>query len=217
MIAEPSKGRGSAGYHPAGQVIRSMKRLFLVVSLLSFALVTPTAFAESQVAARQREFNAMSAAQHLLAAQSLLQLAPSVPTFAQARQHLGAIPATAPERKAANAALIDLKKKESAWSAEQKKKNAAAASAQAALGREARLAYKAPLREHFLDQGFDIKVATSGKDHTHLDLQFALFNDVWVHRFQKGDLIQEIRSRGFTRVRFSDGYDYSVDVTFDGR
>ena len=193
-----------------------MKTKLLVCYLLSFVFFAPGAYAESQVQARQRAFDAMSPAQHLSAAQSLLSNTPSSNSFTQAKAHLKAIPATAPERKAADALLPTLVKKERAWSTEQKAKDAAAAKEQAGHASEARRAYRNALRERFLDQGFDIKVATSGKNHTHLDLQFSLFNDVWVHRFQKGDLIKEIHALGFTRIRFQDGFDYSVDVTFDG-
>lgn len=75
-------------------------------------------------------------------------------------------------------------------------------------GREAlsaaadRKAYAATLRDHFLDQGLNIKVEVQGKAADHLVLRYILFDEVWVHKFQKGDLIEEIRGKGFKRVDF---------------
>ena len=70
-----------------------------------------------------------------------------------------------------------------------------------------RKAYASQLRDHFLDQGMDIKVSVSGKHNERLKLTFVLFNDVWMHNFKKGSLIDEIRGKGFRRVDLSDGYE----------
>jgi len=74
----------------------------------------------------------------------------------------------------------------------------------------ARQSYAKTLRERYLDQNMDIKVEASGKLHDRLTLHFVLFNDVWAHKFQKGDLVEEIRRLGFRRVYMTDGYDYHV-------
>jgi len=74
----------------------------------------------------------------------------------------------------------------------------------------ARKNYASSLREHFLDDGLDISVWVSGTNNKNLHLRYALFNAVWTHNFQKGDLIDEIKSQGFKRVYLTDGYDYSV-------
>jgi len=39
-------------------------------------------------------------------------------------------------------------------------------------------------------------VNVTGKGNDRLTLQFALFNDVWAHKFQKGDLVGEMRGLG---------------------
>lgn len=85
--------------------------------------------------------------------------------------------------------------------------------AQAAALEVARVAYASALREKFLDDGLDIKVSVSGDHSEQLDLQYVLFNDVWLHKFRKGSLIQEIWKMGFTRIDFRDGYDYHMYVT----
>jgi hypothetical protein len=74
--------------------------------------------------------------------------------------------------------------------------------------------YANKLRDKFLDDGMDIKVSTSGTSSNRLYFKYALFNDVWVHKFQKGSLIDEIKEMGFKKVDFDDGYDYHVYFTF---
>ncbi len=78
----------------------------------------------------------------------------------------------------------------------------------------ARRAYASQLRTHFLDQNMDVEVRVSGSKADRLTLEFVLFNAVWAHNFQKGDLIDEIRGKGFKRVDLTDGYDYHVYWTF---
>ena len=77
-----------------------------------------------------------------------------------------------------------------------------------------RKAYASKLRETFLDRSMDIKVSVAGQHAERLMLRYPLFGDVWVHQFQKGDLAEEIRSLGFKKVDFNDGYDYHVVLTF---
>lgn len=74
--------------------------------------------------------------------------------------------------------------------------------------------YGNKLRDKFLDDGMDIKVSTSGTSSNRLYFKYALFNDVWVHKFQKGSLIDEIKEMGFKKVDFDNGYDYHVYFTF---
>lgn len=79
---------------------------------------------------------------------------------------------------------------------------------------EARRAYGPKLRQTFLDRRLDIKAKVEGKRAERLVLTFALFNDVWVNEFRKGDLIGEISGLGFEQVDFSDGYNYGTRITF---
>lgn len=81
-------------------------------------------------------------------------------------------------------------------------------------GAGARKDYANELRTHFLDQSMDIKVSVSGRHNERLKLTFVLFNDVWMHNFKKGSLIDEIRGKGFKRVDLSDGYDWGYYFTF---
>jgi len=84
----------------------------------------------------------------------------------------------------------------------------------AAAGKGARVAYGETLRNNFLDKQMDIKVSVTGVNSEKLHLTFVLFDDVWVHNFEKGDLVKEIRGKGFDEVSFSDGYDYGVSFTW---
>ena len=93
-----------------------------------------------------------------------------------------------------------------AETAERKKKQRA----DAAMGAMARQAYGKALRERYLDDNLDIKVTVSGKDSEKITLAFALFNDVWAHKVQKGDLLDEMQKLGFKRVDMTDNYDYHV-------
>jgi hypothetical protein len=122
---------------------------------------------------------------------------------------------TRPEREAAaaerrrqeEAAAARRQQEETARAAAQQKKQAIA-DATALLN--ARRAYAPLLREKFLDQGLDIKVYVSGKNSDQLFLSYVLFNDVWTHKFEKGDLVKQIRNLGFTRIDFNNQYDYHV-------
>lgn len=77
-------------------------------------------------------------------------------------------------------------------------------------GATSRKAYSQRLREKYLDDNMDVKVSVSGKNNTTITLQYALFNDVWSHKMEKGDLISEIRTYGFKKLEMTDGYDWSV-------
>jgi hypothetical protein len=103
-------------------------------------------------------------------------------------------------------AVIDAKKR-----AADEKKALAIEKANAA---RLRIAYAKKLREKFLDDGMDIKVSTEGKDKDTLHLKYSLFNDVWVHKFVKGSLNEEIGRVGFELVFFDDGYDYRKVVIY---
>jgi hypothetical protein len=80
----------------------------------------------------------------------------------------------------------------------------------AAAGAIARLAYGKALRQHYLDDNLDINVTVGGKNSDHITLEFALFNAVWANKFQKGDLLDEMKKLGFKRVDLTDNYNYHV-------
>lgn len=79
---------------------------------------------------------------------------------------------------------------------------------------EARRGYEKRLRTHFLDEGMDVRVRVSGGRADRLTMNYVLFNAVWAHNFQKGTLIEEVKSLGFKRVDMSNGYE-SWYWTFD--
>lgn len=90
---------------------------------------------------------------------------------------------------------------------------AAAASADAvAASVEERKKYALKLRDHFLDEGMDVKVRVQGSENQVLYLNFVLFNDVWMHKFKKGQLFLEIRRKGFEQVILESGYGWSDSV-----
>lgn len=87
--------------------------------------------------------------------------------------------------------------------------------AEQTAGAAARRAYGEALRERFLNDNLDIKVSVTGNNASRITLTFVLFNDVWRHKFAKGDLVEEMGRLGFKRVDMKDGYDYHYYWTFD--
>lgn len=76
-----------------------------------------------------------------------------------------------------------------------------------------RKAYAKVVREIFLDHYMDVKVWVSGKNNIYLHMEYPLFNDVWMHQFEKDEwrfLFVDFRKTGFKRVYFTDGWDYSI-------
>jgi hypothetical protein len=70
------------------------------------------------------------------------------------------------------------------------------------------------LQDKFYEDELNITVRTSGPDATVLQMTFVLFDEVWMHDFQKGDLLDEIEKRGFKRIVAGDGYGKSWVWTF---
>jgi N-acetylglucosamine kinase-like BadF-type ATPase len=101
--------------------------------------------------------------------------------------------------------LID--RHDAAVRAEKRKQDEAA---EAILTKASRQAYAKVLREKFLDMRMDVEVSVSGKNSERLYLKYALFNAVWAHDFEKGDLISGFRKLGFKRVDLTDGWQYHV-------
>jgi hypothetical protein len=93
-----------------------------------------------------------------------------------------------------------------AEAAAEKKRRAAEATAGIVL----REAYAKALRQRYLDSNLDIDVRVSGSKRDRITLEFALFNAVWANKVQQGELLDEMRKLGFTRVDMTDNYDYHV-------
>jgi len=69
-----------------------------------------------------------------------------------------------------------------------------------------RKSYDEILRNIFLDNSFDIKVAVEGKKFKTLKLSYVLFSDVWDHNFKKNGYYDTWKELGFTRIVLDDGY-----------
>jgi hypothetical protein len=82
------------------------------------------------------------------------------------------------------------------------------------VGAVSRQAYAQVLQNKFYDDGLNIKVRGSGPETTVLTMTFVLFDEVWVHNFQKGDLLEEVGRQGFKKVVVSDGYTRSWSWKF---
>ena len=72
--------------------------------------------------------------------------------------------------------------------------------------------YGEKLREHCLDNGYDITVNVTGNSNQYITLRYPLFNAVWAHRLSKGEYnwLQTAEPLGFKRFTITDGYDYTV-------
>lgn len=79
----------------------------------------------------------------------------------------------------------------------------------------ARKAYGKLLREHFLDNGMNIKIRIHGSKNTYATLTYSLIGDVFVHNFKKSTLCNEMHEMGFQRIYLNDGYDYSYYIYWE--
>jgi hypothetical protein len=55
----------------------------------------------------------------------------------------------------------------------------------------------------------DIKVYVHGPKSKYITLTWVLIGDVFIHKFEKSPMFQEIYDLGFRRVYYKDGYDFS--------
>jgi hypothetical protein len=94
--------------------------------------------------------------------------------------------------------------------AEQKRQQVESRKVLREAGAASRKAMAERMRTSFLDGGLDIKVKTSGRHAERITFEYALFNDVWSHRFQKDGVLTQLVDAGFERVDMTDGYDWHV-------
>jgi hypothetical protein len=93
------------------------------------------------------------------------------------------------------------------------KKTAADQAAALKAGAALRRSQESVLRDHFLDQGMDIKVKVSGENATVVTLTYILFSDVWAHKLKKsGGLADQLFDMGFKRIYLKDGNDYNTYI-----
>lgn len=57
-------------------------------------------------------------------------------------------------------------------------------------------------------------MAVSGRYAQHLTLEYPLINDVWLYQFQhNGEVIETLKTKGFTEIHLSNGWDYAKRLT----
>ena len=133
--------------------------------------------------------------QHLDAAKSEF----AVRSAAKSLEHLNAIPSTALEHKEAQ----KLRSKVDALVKEQDEK----------MQLQSREAFVDFAERHFLDAGFDMHVSLSGQNKTTVTFKYVLMSRPTVYQITKdGGFMDQLRSRGFRKVIFTDGYDESWTV-----
>lgn len=70
------------------------------------------------------------------------------------------------------------------------------------------------IRNMFLDTGIDVKVSVYGKNNETLELEYALFNDVWYRKFETSGMFDNFHKLGFKKIILNDNYDYKTSVTY---
>ena len=70
------------------------------------------------------------------------------------------------------------------------------------------------IRNMFLDTGIDVKVSVYGKNNETLELEYALFNDVWLRKFETSGMFENFHKLGFKKIILNDNYDYKTSVTY---
>ncbi|MFE3869594.1 zinc ribbon domain-containing protein [Flavobacterium sp. LS2P90] len=70
------------------------------------------------------------------------------------------------------------------------------------------------IRNMFLDTGIDVKVSVYGKNNETLELEYALFNDVWYRKFETSGMFNNFHKLGFKKIILNDNYDYKTAVTY---
>ncbi|PZX91832.1 hypothetical protein DOS84_18795 [Flavobacterium aquariorum] len=70
------------------------------------------------------------------------------------------------------------------------------------------------IRNMFLDTGIDVKVSVYGKNNETLELEYALFNDVWLRKFETSGMFDNFHKLGFKKIILNDNYDYKTSVTY---
>jgi len=117
-------------------------------------------------------------------------------------------------KKSIDAAVAKIKKVKRITQVRQKADDEKKAAAIVKLAETMRIKFATDLREQYLDNNMDIKVVTSGPGNKIITLKYVLFNDVWAHKIQKGDLISKIQGIGFKKLTMTNGYDWTVHWDF---
>ena len=70
------------------------------------------------------------------------------------------------------------------------------------------------LTNMFLDTGMDVKVSVHGKNNEILELENALFNDVWFRKFETTGMFDNFHNLGFEKIILNDNYDYKKWISY---
>ncbi len=70
------------------------------------------------------------------------------------------------------------------------------------------------LTNMFLDTGMDVKVSVHGKKNEILELENALFNDVWFRKFETNGMFDNFHNLGFEKIILTDNYDYKKWILY---
>lgn len=70
------------------------------------------------------------------------------------------------------------------------------------------------LTNMFLDTGMDVKVSVHGKSNEILELENALFNDVWFRKFETTGMFDNFHNLGFEKIILTDNYDYKKWISY---
>jgi hypothetical protein len=70
----------------------------------------------------------------------------------------------------------------------------------------ARVAEAKLVQDSFLEQGIDVAVTVSGREHRSITLRSVLVGRVFVYQFEHSGLLRELEGLGFTRIVVTDGH-----------
>ncbi len=120
--------------------------------------------------------------------------------WADAKQHLQAIAADAPEHAKAQAVL-------KAMTARDKKNAEFTAALDAKMKLDNRKKFAEKLEQSFLDLRMNADVTAIGPQYTVLRIKYALVSKVTANDLTKSGIIERAQAAGFKSVQFTDGYD----------
>ncbi len=125
-------------------------------------------------------------------------------------------PETAAETKAREKAESIAKVEEAKWQREKAKLTRERLRTEAIESERERRAFARQLRDNYLASGSDVKVSVAGAHAQELTLEYPLINGVWLYQFEhNGEVINALRSKGFTRLYLSDGWNYAKGLRLD--
>jgi len=146
----------------------------------------------------------LTAKQHLAAAKDALKNKPANGyVIGEIEKHLMAIPTDAPEHKEVPSLLAKT-------AGEEKRLVKEFADKVRRDAVRARQTYVEELEKVYLKNGYDVHLSATGADKTIFTFKFVLVSRPLVYQLSQSDkFIGQLRSRGFKKAIFTDGYDSS--------